>query len=674
MQSDEVNRILSMPVCHPLTDEEADAYSQMNILADAYADGFRLMPKQAEAVLSYEQYSGPFLPIGVGGGKTGVSLMIPEKAYCKGLRKMMLIIPSAMVAQLWQNDVPFWRKRTPISYPMHLLAGRTKKERMAIAKRGRPGLYILSDSYLSTTDAVDLLEQIRPEIIVVDEAHVIAGRDSARAKRLQGYIEEFKPEFVPMSGTMTRKSILDYFFLVKHALRTDSFLPRPLAMVKEWSGLLDADATKDDIDTSNWNPGALTPLILWAQKQLPGEKMPPGVAGFRRAFAHRMSTCPGVVCSDGQLNVDSSLLLKNNRMEAGEVAAYEGYDKVQHFGSQVEDLMVTPNGDELEHPMLKWKWQYQIYGAGFYTELVWPEVEALARELQCSESSAESYLKQAVVHLEKTQEYHRALRSWFGDSHVPGLDTPALVGANMYHHGDRDVGYYLFEKWEGKNNSVFPELELMVNPAKTDMFGRHKRAVRLCGFKVDQALKWARTIAAKGEGAIIWVYHIEMGLWMNEVLKKAGLPVLYCPAGGVHNSRIIDHGNSKRIIVASMRAHGQGKNLQHFQHQWFLQWPRSANMAEQVLGRLHRKGQKADVVVANTANSSPWDDMIFAATLNDALYIHQTTMAPNRLIIGNYDPIPKVFPSEVLREKIENVKSLDPAMRRLFQEKFGKSS
>jgi len=630
-----------------------------------------LMTKQAEAVLSYELHPGPFLPIGVGGGKTGISLMIPDKAFRKGVRKMLLIVPSGLIAQLWNNDIPFWRSKVPMSYPIHLLAGRTRKDRTMIIKRNRPGLYIMPDSYLSVADTSDMVYGISPEMIIVDEAHGLAKRDSARAKRLQGYIEEKKPEFIPMSGTMTNRSIMDYFFLVRHSLKDDSFLPRSMSQVQEWGTLIDAETTRHDVDTSHWNPGVLSPLIRWAQQRLVNEKLPPGVAGFRRVYAERMATCPGVVSSGGVLEVDSSLLVKNNRIEDAKMIRTPGYDRVLELGKQVDDLMITPNGDELSHSMLKWKWMYQIFGSGFYTELIWPQKEDLASRLKLSNDQAADYLNKSFLHLETTREYDKHLRGWLNDRHIPGLDTPMLVGSSMYHHEDRDVGPGLYAKWQQKQSTSFPELSLLVRPGYTDGFGRLKRAVRLCDFKVAQALEWAREIAAKGMGGIIWVHHIEMGEWMREVLMKAGLPVLHCPAGGIHNERIINPTNSNKIIVASMAAHGQGKNLQHFQHQWFLQWPRSAKLAEQVLGRLHRKGQRADTVIANTANSSAWDDLIFAATLNDALYIHQTTQTPNRLIIADYEPVPRVFPNEVLRQKVENVKVLDPRMVGLYMEKFG---
>jgi hypothetical protein len=104
----------------------------------------------------------------------------------------------------------------------------------------------------------------------------------------------------------------------------------------------------------------------------------------------------------------------------------------------------------------------------------------------------------------------------------------------------------------------------------------------------------------------------------------------------------------------------------------FLQWPRSAKQAEQVLGRQHRNGQKKKAIMAQTIVCDPWDDLNFAATLNDALYIHQSMGAGQKLIYANYDPLPKVFPSHVLDERgAETMASLGREHKELVAKKFG---
>ena len=683
----EIARILKLPVIEEMTKEEVEAYSKMTILSEAYqgtgmpgGEPFRLLSKQAEALAAYELYTGPFLPIGVGGGKTGISLMIPEKAFRdKGMRKMLLIIPSNMAHQLINIDIPFWVKRTPISYPIHLLIGRTMKKRQQIAKLGRPGLYIMGDGQLSSQDASELLEQISPELIVVDEAHIISSRTSARAKRVQRILDTCTPEFVPMSGTITSKSLMDYLYLAKHSLRENCFLPRSSTMAMEWAELLDAEVTKNVNDTSHWRPGILKPLLDWAQNER-GIKLSKGIAGFRDAYAERMATAPGVVTSGGELDLPGTMTFKNERIPYAELDTIPGWDKVQELGQQVDELYITPNGDELDHAMLAWKWQYQIYGAGFYTELVWPSSDFLSQKYGFSHYESEDIIVKAQTHLEAGNEYHKFLRNWLQEKGRPGLDTPLLVGRDMYVNQDTNVGPSLYAYWSDWKDTEFEQLKTISKSRDTDEYGRLRNAVRLCDFKIQRAVKWAKSVQSNlkrgkkslGRGGIIWFYHNEIGEWAYEELVKAGVDPLYCPAGKQHDASIIDTKNHDRIILASIGAHHKGKNLQYTHKQFLLQWPRASNIAEQLLGRQYRQGQKADDVETWTCNCTEWDDLIFAATLNDSLYIHQTTRTPQRMIIAKYQDVPRIFPGEVLREKVEKVYDLSPGMRELFKEKFGK--
>lgn len=94
-------------------------------------------------------------------------------------------------------------------------------------------------------------------------------------------------------------------------------------------------------------------------------------------------------------------------------------------------------------------------------------------------------------------------------------------------------------------------------------------------------------------------------------------------------------------------------------------------MAEQVLGRTHRNGQKADELIVNTNNTLEFDEVIFAACLNDSLYIHQTTGNRQKLIYANYDPTPKIIPSAVLRERGLQPNILTREMVRAMSDKFG---
>ena len=67
------------------------------------------------------------------------------------------------------------------------------------------------------------------------------------------------------------------------------------------------------------------------------------------------------------------------------------------------------------------------------------------------------------------------------------------------------------------------------------------------------------------------------------------------PYFGAGDSRILDW---KGPCVASIAAHGTGKNLQHWSSNLVVIPPTSGQVWEQLLGRTHRQGQQEDTVTA----------------------------------------------------------------------------
>ena len=74
--------------------------------------------------------------------------------------------------------------------------------------------------------------------------------------------------------------------------------------------------------------------------------------------------------------------------------------------------------------------------------------------------------------------------------------------------------------------------------------------------------------------------------------------VMYIQKGAVKLSVINEIG--KEAVVASIRAHGTGKNLQQFARAHVANPPSDGATWEQLLGRLHRTGQEADEVTFST--------------------------------------------------------------------------
>lgn len=643
-------RIVALPLVGVPDAEETEIFCFESMLAAAYDRGERLWPTQVSAVDGYRKYGGGLLPIGVGWGKTGISLMCAESAYQKGLKKILLLIPPQQVSGLLKRHIPEWRGRVPLSVPFHFIAGRGAAARRSIAVSQAPGVYVFPYSLLSASDAIELLAEISPQLVIADEAHNLKNPKAARTKRLLHVLKELnpRPELVAMSGTITDKNISDYHHLAQLALRENCPLPRLGSMCFFWGQILGADAQ----NPTAYAKSLMTPLLGWARAHFPDENFRADqTESYRRAYRHRLCTAPAVTAT-GDEEIGTTLRLENIEDLPGQSA------KLQELIRRVEVDMVTPQGEPIDHALHTFKWRYEL-SAGFYNALVWPLIEDLAKTRKVSDIEAELLLERAKIHHGYVKGYHAVLREFFKSS-PPGLDTPREVGRSMAMHGDKFVGSDIYCAWKAMKDADFegrPE--------------RYTAPVRVDDYKVQRIVAWAKET---GRG-LIWVFHQEMGRWVVDELHKAGVPALYAPAGA--DDLIEDAGDPGRggkgdqLVVASLSSHGTGRNLQAFQHQLYAQWPRSALLAEQSLGRTHRNGQMAEELVVNTLLGPAFDHIVRAATLQDAVYIQQTTGSRQKVIYCDYDPMPSIYSSEFLREQGASPEMLTAEQRRSLASLFG---
>lgn len=653
----EVRRICAMPVVWPMTEKEIECFSDMSVLAEAKARGFKLNAKQCEGLYAYMQCKGLFAPLGVGHGKTLLSLMIDNAAYAAGVQKIMHFVPPHVFVQLTQADLNWSRARVPMNFPIHLLGGRGGAQRKIIAESGKKGVYINTYSMLSTKDAEDILHAVEPELLILDECHEVRNRSSARTKRLMRYIGEHQPAVVALSGTITNKSIMDYQHLLRACLRGRCPLPYSESMVGQWANVLDAEAGQAE-ESSPGGAGPLLPLVEWARYYFPQAEIKEDLSGFRKAYKLRLNHTQGVV-SSGDASIGTSLVVATRPIENPD--ACEGYSELKDLILKVDEMWQTPSGDEIEWTIHKWKWIFEL-SAGFYNRLTWPDGQTLAERRKTDAATADTLLAKARERHAARQAYTKWLRDFIKDGHRPGLDTPFLIEGSMSRNGAKGVWQEVYDSWRYWHSLDFegcPE--------------RDSTPVRVCSYKVDAAVAWAKTIPAN-EGALIWVYHQDIGRWAYEKMLADQVDVLYCPAGDASNAAILNPANAHKKIICSISAHGEGKNLQAFHHNYFIQWPRPASTAEQALGRTHRIGQLADQLTMTVNTTSLWDQMNFAACLNDALYIQQTTGNMQKLILAGYDPLPKIFPSAVLRERGLNTDVLSAEQERELAERFGQGS
>lgn len=647
----DVRRICDLPVVHRISQEEADAYSLNEVLATAYDDPlrpFRLRAIQADAVLSYDAYTGPFVTARVGGGKTLIALMCLARAHAAGARRTAYFVPSSAYSQLTdpkRGDIRWARGKVPLDgVQFHYLKAAPTK-RAALASSGWNGCYVIPYSLLSQPGASEMLDAIAPEFIVVDEAHRLRNRKSARTKRVITYLETraengFDVRLMLMSGSITSKSIKDYQHLIRLCLLENSPLPLSVQVADDWGAVLDAKASPSASAKSE-----LLPLIEWARRNFPHEQIEDDVAGFRKAFQVRFTSAPGVVAT-GADELGITLIMHNDPAPLDKTS-----EPAKRLLKLLEDVDggLTPNGDEIEHAIHAYKWRYEL-SAGFYNERFWNEGKHTT-----------AILERSRAYHEAVNDYHRALRAWFDDRHIPGLDTPLLVGAEIAKHGAKRVGEPLARAWQQARDLDFE--------GRVD---RDSRVVRVCDYKIRHAVRWASALE-KGTGALVWFYHNAVGEWLYEAMREAGLDCLWCPAGA--NELVLAESSANKILILSTMAHSEAKNLQHFHEQMYVQWPRSAITAEQSLGRTHRppaEGQEPpDELVVVRNDTLEFDHQNFAACLNDAVYIHETIGSDQKLVYATYEPFPPVYDSNWLRQNGFRSKKLNDAQRALLRERFG---
>lgn len=670
----EMDRILQLAFVDMMSYDEAAEFSRAILLASAVEREFCLFREQASAVASYITEAGGFFPIGVGFGKTGVSLMVAERAWQKGTRKIALMLEPNCLSQLIKSDIPMWRRLTNLSVPFVVLGGQTPKMRRVLFQSNRRGCYIIPYSLLSVRDTLDMLDAIDPDLVIADECHNLRDRKTARTKRWMAMMHKRDRELVAMSGTITSRSIEDFRHLIDLALKDGSPLPRSGSMAYSWGRVLDSGSAITD----QHQAGPLEPLVTWANARRAGQrqqkKLRLTVSDIREAFKTRMHSAPGVVASpDSEVKASVSIENKdqdgNPWFEGGEFwKERQGWSDLEQLMSGVQEEWRTPNGDEIEHAIHTFKWMVEL-GTGFYNELVWPlpdwvrthhGVDSEARALLAVKLAQDAH----AVH----QFYSKELRQFFEDS-PEGLDTPMEVARAINQNPDGlpsklVKAYWLWKEAEQASHNEFGFL-----------VERRKNAVRVCDFKIDRGVQWAKRALSDHGSGIIWVHNREIGRWMVDALKEADVPSVACPAGANEEITSLfnpETGTADAIAVASVKAHGTGKNLQRAGAQLFLQWPRDAKQAEQTLGRVHRSGVERfrDHVTIHSMSLLPYDHVLFGACLVDAVYQHQTG-SPRKMIYANYDPMPRIFTPEFLRARGAGPEILNRRQREMLEDKFG---
>lgn len=537
----EMQRICSLPPA-----PEPDA-----AWLDALHKGtMRLNPQQRQALTCLRSLRCLVAPLPVGYGKTLITALIPTALGVPGDR-VVLLLPPSMIGP-FEREIERYDRHfdtlgmgwpTPVSY-----------------------------GALSTRTGV--LEDLDPLVVIADEAHYLRSRDSGRTRRVFRFLDT-NPDviFVPLSGTLIRKTITDAAHLFNRALGPLSPFPHAYGTLAS----LDAVTRLDDgggwATPTDWKRAR--PLLKWAGL----DPDTPDVEAAREAVRLRIESSPAVVAAQAS-SCPASLELRRLSPRVPQA--------IRDALRELEATWCLPDGAAITDPMRLATCALQL-SLGFYYRWAWPEGHA------------------DIPWLAARADYTRALTAYLRrGARALQLDTPGAVEAAMTDLRRDDL----------------PD-ELLQARAAWDVEAARREpppveAVWICPDVLDALAERA----LDDDDTLIWCPWVAV----MDRLEAYGVPVCrpgFTPFGPA------------RTLAVSVASHGTGHNLQAWSHNLVLAPPASASAWEQLLGRTHRQGQDADEVVVDVLCATPAQRAALARALEAARFALQTTGQQQKLLLAD---------------------------------------
>jgi hypothetical protein len=443
----------------------------------------------------------------------------------------------------------------PLLLTLANLVEKTKRDQRELSKHWWIPAHLEIQSYerLGRLQLKEFLLHRQPDLIVDDEAHRLKNlRTAAVATRVDIYVQARRDPKSPihgpirkvvMSGTLTEDSVKNYAHMARWCLPRTCPVPTNHVDIEDWSSALDEDGTED---WERVQPGALVQMLA------PGEE--PTLPNIRRAYGRRLSGTPGVIFSRNERLGVSLLVRAVPAVQSCPTPEWlalrlkeHGIEPHSRAIDAAFQLLIrkweTPDGRELIEASEVWS-QACAIGQGFYH--IWdppPPQEWLARRKAWGQ----------FVRSKRGRKYHSPLDV---ATHFP--DSPELAAWQEIRH-------------------VYDET-------------KHRKAVWLCDSVVHMAAAWLGN--AQNRHGIVWVKNPSFGRALSEM---SGRPY-FGRKGRDEAGRYIE--DAEGPIIASIDSNHAGRNLQHKWHRNLItRHPSSGNVTEQLYGRTHRHGQKADQVV-----------------------------------------------------------------------------
>lgn len=519
--------------------------------------GMELWPVQAEILLAVSD-GGCFASVPVGEGKTPPSFLAITAAEAD---RAVLLVPAKLRDKTRRDFERLAGKWA--AGPRRVTFDDGSPE--IVRETGAGVLSVASYAKISTDPA--FLEGEKPQLIILDEAHKMRSMDAGCTRRFVRYVRQHETRLLAMSGTVTSRSLLDFWHLLVATHGHDMPLPRSRTECAIWGRAVDE---KVDVRA---RPGALSLLLQ------PGER--PTMEACRLAVGRLWQGAPGVVhrTTSGCAASISARRVRPPIPEPARVVLrrMEGKD---HIG---------PDGIEAT-PAEVWRHRREL-ALGF--AYVWrdPAPEHWLRARKRWGRFARDVLER-------------------GD---PRFDTEGAVKRGVR---EGELRPDALKEWE----AVAPDF----------------RPVSVAKWYGDEVLRYVADMAQKmscaGLPPLLWVEHVAVG----ERLSKMTNWPYYREGSRDSRGNLAEDDLGGRPAILSIAACCDGLNLQYrWSQNVVLTPPPKGETCEQLAGRTHRRGQKADEVgLVFLCNRQDAD---LDQAIADAEYAQTVTGVPQKLLLADWE-------------------------------------
>lgn len=509
---------------------------------------FSLKPLQSAALHEARLEGGLLAMIKVGGGKTLIGLLAGRALAAQ---RTVYLTPSQVRKQIERYEYPKFNK--------HFYLPRLGEE-----------LFIVSYEDLSSKKLADILDRIKPTLIVADEVHRLKDKNAARTKRWLRHMRASGADLVAMTGTPMNRSPREFAHIAHYALRRTSPFPNPNKAWKtlvEWSEALGSPKKHEQPR----RPGILTEFLTDDEKaQLKGLSVLEGQTIVVQGFHRRLRSTAGVVVG-AQSEADMALVVAARRPAIP--------PHLNAFMANVRKTWVIGD-EEIEEAPRMWAIMRQL-ALGFYYEWDWP-----------GGVKDEEWLAARAA-------WHKEVRFFLQHSARPGMDSPGLLAMAA------ESGRWPSQAW--------PAWKLVKHrkppPIKT---------VWLTDYAVRDV---AAFLAEDPEApAIVWYEQKSFGAALEAAAKSGQLPnTVFVPPG---DSKVLELNllDNPPHVVLSIGSFREGKNLPAWCRNYITSPPASGQLMEQIIGRTHREGQKADEVLVEIAAQTADFEGAFQQAVRDTRF------------------------------------------------------